>query len=187
MKIINFISSREITVLVKDIMALNEQIFQIQRDKIKLQQRMNELSFERKKKDNDKNILIEIDNIQSLLEEYDIRYNTKFDELKLLENELNSIESSLKSKYEYDKTSSSMFQRKKVLANNDNVFNSNYVEKLSSRGEFPNFDRKARTKEEVGSYNREKILEIADYNSGQRAEKYPTNENKFKRSRSKII
>lgn len=182
-RLLHLVPNKELSLFVRDILAINEQIFQIQRDKIKLQQRLADLEQERKVNEKDRNLLIEIDNIINLLEEFEIRHSTKSDELKRLEHELSNLEMIEKGKMEYDKTASSTFQRKRDKADQIEYTKEKVASNL--KNEFDNYDRKSRTnKEETGkgNFNRQKILEIQDY-SASGYDRFPSSENGFKRSK----
>ena len=188
-KFSSFFSKKEMTILLRDILIINEQVFQIQRDKIKLTQRLRELDYERKINEYDKNVQIEMDNIRNLLEEYEIRLNNKKEELKNLDNDLNKLDT-CKNKYQGEQTNSSTFQRK--YDTNENVLKLNYQEKHSSsnfnKSEFNKFDRKAKTKENE-FFNKEKLLDNTDHNSKafERSEHIPTTDNKFRRVKCNIL
>jgi hypothetical protein len=182
-RIICFLPNREIPLLIKDVILLNEQVFKIQRDKIKLIGRLNELEIERKVNESDNNILIEIDNIRSLLEEYDARYSNKVEELKLLENEFANAEAYVKNQEENERMTANSFPKK--IETRENVFRTNFLDKHSNTNmiDLNKFDRKARTKE-YDSFNRPNKLENGEDSYSD--EKKVNNDNKYRKNKSKI-
>ncbi len=182
-RIICFLPNREMPLLIKDVVLLNEQVFKIQRDKIKLIGRLNELEIERKVNETDNNILIEIDNIRNLLEEYDARYSNKVEELKLLENEFANVEAYLKNQEENERMTANSFQKKNETR--ENVFRTHFLDKQSNTNmiDLNKFDRKARTKE-YDSFNRPNRLENVEDSYSD--EKKVNNDNKYRKNKSKI-
>lgn len=180
-RVISFLPNREMSLLIKDVILLNEQVFKIQRDKIKLIGRLNELEIERKSNENDKNILIEIDNIKNLLEEYDARYSNKVEELKILENEYSTVEASERNRNDNERMTANTLPKRNETR--ENVFRTNMLDRQSNNNDFNKFERKSRTKE-YDSLNRPNRLVQVDENFSD--EKIVNNEIKYKKARSTI-
>ena len=89
-KFANSIPNTNTATLIGKLLIVNEQVFQIQRDRIKLIQRLRELDCERKFNESDNKVVIEYNNIRHLLDEYETRYNSKLEELINLDNETSS-------------------------------------------------------------------------------------------------
>lgn len=185
-RIIYFLPNREIPLLIKDVVLLNEHIFKIQRDKIKLIGRLNELENERKYNEKDTNINIEIDNIRNLLEEYDSRYSNKVEELKLLENEFANVEALIKNQEENERMIDNSFPNRNETR--ENVFRTHFLDKQSNTNmiDLNKFDRKARTKE-YDSFSRPNRLENGDDNYSDERKVNNDNRNKKNKSKMKLI
>ena len=182
-KFANSIPNTNTATLIGKLLIVNEQVFQIQRDRIKLIQRLRELDCERKFNESDNKVVIEYNNIRHLLDEYETRYNSKLEELINLDNELNKHELFIKKHLqEYQHSNSSSYLRK-FETTNDSDLKSNYLEK-HPKSDYSKFDRKTKTNEIV---NKQSFPENHNFKGYERPEQFPTKEDKFQRVKCKVF
>jgi len=111
--------------------------------------RLRELDYESSVR-SDKNLNSEKDNIHNLLQDFEIKYRKKKEEMKILDTELMRFETIEQNKLELGGTNGSTFDRKGESS--ENVFRSNYMDKQTrstnyTKSDF-NFDRKAKTSDQ---------------------------------------